>query len=362
MSAHNAVAITKPHTIDTIQVATPSPQENEVLIKVEYASLIPFDTYMSDLGYFVKSYPVIPGFNASGTIAKLGKGVVDLSVGDRVTAFCFTEFNMKGMQEYTVQPRVVVSKIPDSVSLPEAATIPDNLITSFYTLFNQLELPIPPSFPAKMAPLKASTPILIYGAGSTSGMYMIQLLRAAGYTKILATASERHHEYLKSIGASASFDYANQSKLTAEVAKFVGGDGKVPMAVDCIAAEPSMSALANIVSATATVAILLPTKKSNTLTAKHADDFMLGIPEDNAPFPPSAKLLGVRTFLYLEDSSLKENLASKIIPSLLETGTIAPSRVRLMEQGTFQERVELGMDLLRHNKISGEKVVVKVQA
>ncbi|KAG6830230.1 hypothetical protein H0H92_001670 [Tricholoma furcatifolium] len=301
-STHDAVAITGPHTIETIQLPTPFPQEKEVLIKVEYTSLVPFDTYMSDLAYFVKSYPVIPGFNVSGTVAKLGKGVNDLFVGDRVIAYCITQFNVKGMQEYTVQPRVVVSKIPDSLSLPEAATVPNNLITSFYTLFNQLELPIPPSFPAKTAPPKASTPILIYGAGSTSGMYMIQLLRAAGYTHILATASERHHDYLKSIGASAAFDYDDPAKLTAEVAKFVGGDGKVPIAVDCIAAEPSIAALANIVSTTATVALLLPIKKSNTLTAQNASDFTLDLPENNAPFSPSAKLVGVRTFLYLEAS------------------------------------------------------------
>jgi len=33
-----------------------------------------------------------------------------------------------------------------------------------------------------------------------------------------------------------------------------------------------------------------------------------------------------------------------------------------MDEGTLKERVATGLDLLRNNKVSGEKVVVKVQA
>jgi len=46
--------------------------------------MIAFDCYMTDLGYAVESYPVVLGFNASGTVAKLGPGVHDLAEGDRV--------------------------------------------------------------------------------------------------------------------------------------------------------------------------------------------------------------------------------------------------------------------------------------
>ncbi|KAG6860842.1 hypothetical protein C0995_006980 [Termitomyces sp. Mi166 len=359
MSMHTAVAITEPGTIDTIQVLTSAPGTGEVLVKVEYTSLIAFDTYMTDFGYFVPSYPVIPGFNASGTVAKLGQGVTDLAVGDRIVAMCFGSFS-NGAQEYTIQRRFGISKLPDSISLAEAVTIPDNLITAFFTLFNQLELPIPSSFPAKEAPPLASTPFLVYGAGSTSGQYTVQLLRAAGYTKILATASPKHHDYLKSIGATDTFDY-NNPNLVGNVAKTVGGDGKVPIVIDCIAAEPSMKALAEIVSPSGKAAILMPIKKSNTLTVKQVSEFA-DLPEDNAPFAATVKLYGVRTFTVFQDPYLRDNLAPKIIPSLLETGIIKPNRLRLIDQGSLKERVLEGLDLLRNNKVSGEKVVIKVGA
>jgi Zn-dependent alcohol dehydrogenase len=43
-----------------------------------------FDSYQVDVGFFVQSYPTILGFNAAGTIAQVGPGVTDLSVGDKV--------------------------------------------------------------------------------------------------------------------------------------------------------------------------------------------------------------------------------------------------------------------------------------
>ena len=52
----------------------------------------------------------------------------------------------------------------------------------------------------------------------------------------------------------------------------------------------------------------------------------------------------------------------KVLPELLEKGLLQPNKVRLLKSGTLQERVEEGLDLLRNNKISGEKVVVEVKA
>jgi hypothetical protein len=60
-----------------------------------------------------------------------------------------------------------------------------------------------------------------------------------------------------------------------------------------------------------------------------------------------------------QNAYLKDNLMPKILPELLASGLIQPNRVRLLDQGTFKERVATGLDLLRNNRISGEKVVVK---
>lgn len=83
-STHTAIATVSKGHFDAIQVSTESPGEGEVLVKVEYASMIAFDTYVTDRGFYVNEYPLILGFSGAGTIATLGPGVQDLKVGDRV--------------------------------------------------------------------------------------------------------------------------------------------------------------------------------------------------------------------------------------------------------------------------------------
>jgi hypothetical protein len=60
---------------------------------------------------------------------------------------------------------------------------------------------------------------------------------------------------------------------------------------------------------------------------------------------------------------MKANIMPKILPALLQTGAIQPNRVRLIDEsfGSLKERVVVGMDLLRNNQVSREKVIVKVQ-
>jgi len=84
MPTHTAVATTAKGKFEAIQVETPVPGENDVLLKVHYGALIPFDTYNSDRAFVVTSHPLVLGFNASGTIEKVGSSVTDLKVGDRV--------------------------------------------------------------------------------------------------------------------------------------------------------------------------------------------------------------------------------------------------------------------------------------
>ena len=86
MPTHKAIATTSKGVFEEILVPTGKPQAGEILLKVQYSAMIAFDTYQTDLGYFVNEYPVILGFNASGTVEEVGPGVVDLKVGDKVTS------------------------------------------------------------------------------------------------------------------------------------------------------------------------------------------------------------------------------------------------------------------------------------
>ncbi|KAJ3989055.1 chaperonin 10-like protein [Lentinula detonsa] len=361
---HTAIASLSLKHFDAVQVPTPVPGEGQVLIKVAYAAMIAFDTYINDLGYHA-TFPMIFGFNASGTVAEVGPGIDDLQVGDKVTAFTFRNSEAKGMQEYTLQTRSVVAKVPDFVSLEAAAAVPDNFITAFNSLFNPeyLGLPYPISFPAPESPPLADVPILIYGAGSTTGHYAVQLLHSAGYKNIIVTASPKHHEYLRSLGATHTFDY-NSPTLIEDINSVVTTSkiGKLELVLDCITAQTTLAAISKVVSSQGTVAVLLPLKMGSNVRSNEDDTMWLEIPDSLNPFPTGTRLAGVRTFLFEEVPYLKDNLMTRILPSLLEKKVIEPTKIRLLDEayGPLKDRVEVGLDLLRNNKVSGEKVIVKV--
>lgn len=84
MSTHKAIAATAKGQFDEIQFPTRAPDLDEVLIKVAYASMIAFDTYVVDRGFFVNTYPVVLGFACAGIVEKVGSDITDLRIGDRV--------------------------------------------------------------------------------------------------------------------------------------------------------------------------------------------------------------------------------------------------------------------------------------
>ncbi|XP_006453991.1 hypothetical protein AGABI2DRAFT_196626 [Agaricus bisporus var. bisporus H97] len=364
MSTHTAIATTAKGVVHTLQVPTEEPQEDEVLVKVEYSAVIPPEVYMVDSGKYVEQYPVILGFTVSGTVMKVGSNIKDLKPTDRVTTFSYGPSRYKGIQQYAVQPRSVCAKacrIPGNLSFDAAATIPDNFACAFYILFNQLSLPMPLSLPTLETPPLANSPILIYGAGSTAGQYMTRLLYLARYKNIIATASAKHHEYLRSLGATHVFDYRS-STLIEDINNVVGGSNKLTMVVDCISATTTMNNIAKVLKPTGTVALLMPVKKGTTLNVDEESDLIttLPLPDQLNPFGEKANVIGVRTFFYQEDTVLKERLLPAILPELLEKGLIEAPRYRIMDQGSLQQRAEQALELLRTNQLSGEKVIVKV--
>ena len=75
----------------------------------------------------------------------------------------------------------------------------------------------------------------------------------------------------------------------------------------------------------------------------------------------AVELLPVFTFQLHSDPFAREHFMPRWLPVLLERGEVKPNAVRLLKGGSLLERVKEGVDLLHHNKISGEKVVVEHQ-
>ena len=60
------------------------PKAGEVLVELRAVGLNPMDWMMRDFGMFVPSWPAIFGYDGAGVVTKVGEGVTNVKVGDKV--------------------------------------------------------------------------------------------------------------------------------------------------------------------------------------------------------------------------------------------------------------------------------------
>lgn len=112
------------------ELEIPEPGEGEVLIRNHFGSINPSDLmFIRGLYGIKKKLPVVPGFEGSGVVEKLGKGVTALKVGDRVAAVSGQGHGTWG--EYMVTGELNCIPLLDDVSSREGAALFVNPMTAW---------------------------------------------------------------------------------------------------------------------------------------------------------------------------------------------------------------------------------------
>lgn len=321
-ATHPAVAITAGprQPLKIIHAPTLPPGPSEALIHVSWTSSTPLDLHRADGGLLIDTAtlpakPFIMGGCFGGTVVALGppaaqsaSGPSHLGVGDAV--FGFTQDGVPAeatFQTYITVPTYKVSKLPPNLTLREAVTAPTNLITAVHTVTHDLGLELPWPVPPRWEPAQRDETVLVWGAASSVGMYVVQVLRHWGYRGVLGVASEKHHALLKGLGARECFDYREPGVVERildyvdrEAERSKKRDGpEVPFIVDCIGSrEGTLRPLSRIAERGAKVAVMMP------VINVHAG-------EDQAPeyemdiskvlvgeWKEGVELIGTRTFFY----------------------------------------------------------------
>lgn len=327
-SKHLAVGLTSPTSgVVGFEVSTPQPGRDEVLVRVNWASVSFFELWQTDFKLLV-DYPQPLGITIAGEVVQVGENV-DVAVGDKVISFGMTSKQERAFQEYALISKHKIGKVrfnptyneiiysymnPNFHSCqpmfshmkqypsPTSKSLHSNFVkfprlirktsfvTTYWALFGNLKLPVPSELPAKSSPPEAATPILVWGAGGSTGQYALQVLRLAGYTNVIAVASSHHHEYLRSLGAATTLDYRAQN-ISEQVLEAAGNP--VKYVFDTIADEQySLQHIAKFVGAGSQVAYLLPVRVGATGAVQ-------GIKQQpDIPFPDGVELIGVKTAIY----------------------------------------------------------------
>ena len=70
------------YSVELIDIPEPGP--GEVLVELQAVGLNPVDWIMRDTGIFIEKWPAIFGYDGAGKVKKVGSGVTNVKVGDRV--------------------------------------------------------------------------------------------------------------------------------------------------------------------------------------------------------------------------------------------------------------------------------------
>ncbi|WP_424893534.1 NADP-dependent oxidoreductase [Streptomyces sp. XH2] len=180
-----------PEVLEYGERPNPKVGPDSVLVKVKAAAVNPVD-WKARSGYLDPAldavFPVIPGWDVAGVVVRPGADATEFAEGDEVIGYVREDFLSRGtFAEYVAAPVRTLARKPKNLTFEEAAGLPLAGLTAYQALVKALRL------------WEGET-VLIHAASGGVGTMAVQIARHFG-ARVIGTASERNHDYLRSLGA-----------------------------------------------------------------------------------------------------------------------------------------------------------------
>jgi NADPH:quinone reductase-like Zn-dependent oxidoreductase len=173
-----------PEVLHVAEADEPHPGPGQIRIAVRAAGVNPLD-WKARSGalrdVMPVSFPVIDGRESAGVVDEVGPDVTDVAAGDEVFGFAVGG----AAAEYVLLD--AYARKPAGLSWEEAAGLPVAVETSVRVF-------------TVLGGLGEGQTIVINGAAGGVGSAAVQLAVARG-ARVIGTASERNHDFLRSLGA-----------------------------------------------------------------------------------------------------------------------------------------------------------------
>lgn len=197
-----------PEVLRVVERPDPVPASGDVLIDVAAAGVNRPDAMQREGRYPPpKGASDIPGLEVAGRIAAIGAGVTRWREGDEVMAL----LSGGGYATRAVAPEAQCLPIPHSLSLVEAAAVPETFFTVWTNVFER-------------AALQPGETLLVHGGASGIGTTAIQLALAFGSTVYTTAGAADRCAALEGLGAAAAINYRD-TDFAARITELTGGRG-----------------------------------------------------------------------------------------------------------------------------------------
>ena len=249
-----------PEVLQPVERPVPAPKEGEVLIKVAAAGVNRPDVLQRKGGYPPPpGAPSVPGLEVAGEVVAANGLAEEALIGQPVCALIAGG----GYAEYAVAPAGSCLIVPESLTMTEAAAMPETLFTVWVNLFER-------AFAAD------GDAVLVHGGTSGIGTMAIALGKLFGLKMIVTCGSDEKCARARELGAALAINYRTQDFVTEVkaatddkgvqiVIDMVGG-AYLPRNLQCLAEEGRHVSIAVQGGATAEIPIFDIMRRRLTLT------------------------------------------------------------------------------------------------
>lgn len=199
----NAIIYTEygsPDKLSFREIEKPTPNDDEVLIKIHAVSLnqadwhrLTADIFLIRLGNgFMKPKQHRLGADIAGRVEAVGKNVKQFQVGDAVFGDISTN-GFGGLAEYVTVPEKLMALKPSNLSFEQVAAVPMAGVTALQGLRDY-------------GKIQAGQNVLIQGAAGGVGTFAVQIAKMFG-AHVTAVCSARNLDQARALGADRVLDY-----------------------------------------------------------------------------------------------------------------------------------------------------------
>src|SRR5271169_1608349 len=189
-----------------LDLPTPKPKPNEVLVKIAAVGVNYIDVYFRE-GRYPATPPFILGQEAAGVVSEVGSEVKDFKAGDRVAYTGITG----AYAEYQAVPADRLVRVPAGMSDHQAAAAMLQGMTAQYLINSTY-------------PLKKGEVALIHAAAGGVGLLLVQMAKNIGARVIATVSTEEKAKLAREAGADEIIFY-NKQDFDIETKRLTDGKG-----------------------------------------------------------------------------------------------------------------------------------------